>query len=141
VTEAAAAPPILPAIGELNRGFWDAARRGELALQRCTGCDWIRYPVAAICPRCLSKEARWEVLGGQGEIQSHITFHHGYNPAWKDRLPYTVLLVQLDEGPRMFSNLAGAAAADVHVGMRVEALFEPVPGTDVVVPRFAPLVS
>lgn len=128
--------PILPTITDLNRPFWDGCASDELRLQACTECGLIRYPVAEICPRCLSTVAEWQTLSGKGEILSAITFHRAYHPAWADRVPYNVVLVQLDEGPRLFSNVVPLNRTSIPAGTRVHAVFEGV--GDFVIPRFLP---
>lgn len=129
--------PILPTITDLNRPFWDGCADGELRLQECGSCGLVRYPVAETCPRCLSADASWRPLSGRGEVLSTIGFHRAYNPAWADRVPYNVALVQLDEGPRMFSNVLPLDRLDVPAGTRVHAVFEPLTD-EVTIPRFVP---
>lgn len=132
------APPILPTITDENRPFWDAARAGRLVMQRCTSCGHVRYPISAVCPRCLRSAAEWIDLSGRGSVLSFVVFQRAYNPAWAERVPYNVALVQLAEGPRMFSNIVGIPNDAIVVGMAVGVVFEPVSGTDVVLPRFTP---
>jgi uncharacterized OB-fold protein len=127
---------ILPAIDDGNRPFWDGCREGVLRLQRCE-CGHLRYPVAPLCPRCLSTSATWEEVSGHGEIYSFAVFRHSYNEAWRDRIPYAVALVRLDEGPIVISDVAVDDPAAVHVGMPVEVVFEQV-DDEVAVPAFAP---
>ncbi len=125
---------IEPVITDLNREFWAAADNGVLQVQRCLGCGHLRYPLAPWCPECLADEAEWQPLSGRGTIMSKLVFHQGYNPAWKDRLPYNVVLVQLEEGPRMFSNVLPFSEQDVYVGMEVEVTFDR--EGDFAIPRF-----
>lgn len=117
--------PILPTISDLNRPFWDGAAAGELRLQACTACGLVRYPISDVCPRCLSPEAEWRVMSGRGEILSAVTFQRAYNPAWEERVPYNVVLVQLDEGPRMFGNVLPYDRRDLPAGTRVRVVFDP----------------
>ena len=133
-----AAEPLLPVVTEDNRGFWDAARAGTLAMQRCVACGHLRYPIAPICPRCLSPEFAWTPLSGVGAVLSFVIFDRAYHPAWASRVPYNVALIQLAEGPRMFSNVIGIANDQVRVGMPVQVAFETVPETDIAIPRFTP---
>ena len=132
------ATPIVPTITEENRPFWDAARAERLEMQRCSACRHVRYPISAVCPRCLDAAAEWIELSGRGSVLSFVVFERAYNPAWADRVPYNVALIQLAEGPRMFSNVVGVPNEAVAVGMPVRVVFEPVAGTDVVLPRFTP---
>jgi uncharacterized OB-fold protein len=95
----------------------------------------VRYPIAAYCPRCLSEEAIWTPMSGRGVVFSSIVFHQVYHPAFKNDVPYNVSLIQLDEGPRMFSNVVGVPPQSVKVGARVEVLFDPVT-EELAIPRF-----
>lgn len=128
---------IAPVITDLNRPFWDGCAAGELRLQQCTACELIRYPVSETCPRCLSPDAEWRPMSGRGEVLSAVAFHRAYNPAWADRVPYNVALVQLDEGPRMLSNVVPLDRLRIPAGTAVRAVFEPAPD-GVSIPRFEP---
>ncbi len=128
--------PILPTISDLNRSFWEGCAAGELRMQGCVRCGHVRYPIAPICPRCLSPDDEWRRLSGRGEILSWVYFRRSYNAAWEHRLPYNVILVQLEEGPRMFSNAVPLGRDDLHVGMAVGVEFVEEDG--VTLPRFRP---
>lgn len=125
---------IEPVLTDFNHGFWEGAAAGELRVQRCGPCGHLRYPPAPWCPQCLSEEWEWIALSGRGTILSRLIFHQAYNPAWKDRLPYNVVLVQLEEGPRMISNLLPLGSQDFTVGMAVVVDFDR--EGDFVIPRF-----
>lgn len=127
----------LPTITPETEPFWTAARNGKLSMQKCCGCSHVRYPVNAVCPRCLSEETEWVDLSGKGSVFSYIVFHQVYNQAFAKDVPYNVALIQLDEGPRMFSNVVGVPNDAVKVGDRVEAVFEKATDT-VTIPRFRP---
>ena len=127
---------ILPAIDDVNRPFWDGCREGVLRLQRCE-CGHLRYPVAPLCPSCLSTRATWEEVSGRGEVYSFAVFRHAYNEAWRERIPYAVALVQLEEGPIVITDVAVDDPAAVEVGMPVEVVFEQA-GDGIAIPSFAP---
>jgi uncharacterized OB-fold protein len=129
-----------PVVDDVNRPFWEAALDGELRLQRCDACGHLRYPIQERCPRCLSAAATWTRLSGRGEVLARVTYHQAFHPAWADATPYDVVLVQLEEGPRMFSNVIGSPPGTTAVGDRVEAVFEPV-RDGLAIPRFRRLVS
>jgi len=131
--------PILPTLSELNRPFWDGCAQGELRLQQCDRCRHVRYPISDICPRCLSPEHQWQKLSGRGAILSWIVFQRPYNEAWEQHVPYNVVLVELEEGPRLFSNVVPLDRTDLRVGMPVRVIFEQLDG--VAVPRFAPFIE
>lgn len=127
----------LPVLTDENRPFWEACRAGELRMQKCLECGHVRYPIQIICPRCLSERCEWARLSGKGTVFARLVFHRAYNKAFAADLPYNVVLVQLDEGPRMFSNVIGTPNEKIVVGARVEAVFEPVT-PEITLPRFRP---
>jgi hypothetical protein len=135
VSDAAFTPD--PPVTDLTRPFWSGALAGELRLQRCRACGHIRYPVSAICPRCLGGEADWAALSGQGSVLSYTIFERAYHESWKDRVPYVVALVELDEGPVFLTNVVGLPPSEVRVGQRVTAVFS-VRSAEAALPQFAP---
>ena len=128
---------VLPTVDDVNRPFWDGCREGVLRLQRCGSCGHLRYPISTICPRCLSTEADWEQMSGDGEIFTFVVFRHVYNEAWRDRVPYVVALVRLVEGPTLIGNVTGIDPETVTVGMPVSAVFERV-DDEITLPGFTP---
>jgi hypothetical protein len=129
---------VLPTVADGNRPFWDGCREGVLRLQRCGSCDLLRYPVSTVCPLCTSGAAAWEAVSGRGVVYSFAVFRHAYNDAWRDRVPYVVALVELEEGPTMISNVVGAPPEDVFVGQEVTVVFEAATA-EISVPQFTPV--
>lgn len=125
----------LPTVDESNRPFWDGARAGKLRMQKCCGCNHVRYPISDLCPDCLSGEFEWQTLSGRGKVFSTIVFHQVYHAAFATEVPYNVSLIQLDEGPRMFSNVIGTTPSKVKVGDVVEVVFDQL-SESVALPRF-----
>lgn len=125
----------LPTLNEENRPFWDGAREGNLRMQQCSTCGHIRFPISHVCPDCLSYEFKWKNLSGRGEVFAYIVYHKLYNKAFAADLPYNVALVQLEEGPRMYSNIVGCNNDAVKVGDKVEAVFEAVT-PEITIPKF-----
>ncbi len=130
----------LPTITDENRGFWDGAKRGRICMQKCKDCGHIRYPISHVCPQCLSYNFAWTDLSGRGVVHSYIVFHQLYNPAFKDDIPYNVAMVQLEEGPRMYSNIVGVDNDAVKVGDKVVAVFDAVT-PEVSIPKFKPAAA
>lgn len=128
----------LPTLTDENRPFWEAVARGELRLQRCAACRRHRYPIAPVCPRCMAAEFAWEPVSGRGRVFSFVIFHQVYHRAFQGDVPYNVALVQLEEGPFMFSNVVGIRNEDIRCDMPVGVVFEPVTD-EVTLPRFRPL--
>jgi uncharacterized OB-fold protein len=114
---------LLPRRTRQNEPFFAALAEGRLQLQRCTECGHARYPVAPACPRCGVTDARWDELPGTGSVHSWIRYRKSYLPEFEPLMPYVVLCVALDDGPRMFGRLAGAEG-DPAVGDRVRMVTE-----------------
>lgn len=106
----------------LSRPYWDALREGHLVIQRCA-CGHAWLPARSHCPACLHDQPRWERASGKGHIVSWVVYHTAYHPAFANRLPYNVALVQLAEGPRVLTNIVDAndaLAADAPVTLKIE---------------------
>ncbi|HLZ71154.1 MAG TPA: Zn-ribbon domain-containing OB-fold protein [Dehalococcoidia bacterium] len=130
----------LPEPDVWSRPFWEAAQQHELRMQRCAGCGHLRFPPGPTCTRCLSPEASWELLSGRGRIWSWTVFHQLYYAGFKDELPYNVALVELEEGPRLYTNIVGIENDALREGLAVEVTFEQ--ATDeITIPRFRPAAS
>ena len=127
----------LPVPSELSRPFWEACRRHELLMQCCRSCGVFRFPPAVLCPECLSEEAEWKKSSGKGKIFSFVVFHRLYHPGFEGELPYTVALIELEEGARLISNVVGCPPAEVACDMPVEVVFEDVT-LEVTLPKFRP---
>jgi uncharacterized OB-fold protein len=135
-------PPVnyakpLPRITADNRPFWEATRRHELRLQRCRACDRFRYPPAPVCPQCLAEDAEWTRVSGRGTVSTFVVFHKVYFPAFAADVPYNVVQVELEEGPRLTANLVDVPNDQIRVGMPVEVVFDDVT-PEVTLPRFRP---
>lgn len=125
----------LPAISDFNRPFWEAAKRHELALQRCSDCGKTWAPNGPVCPHCFSDRYTWEKLSGRGKIATWVVFHKLYHPAFAADIPYSVAFIELEEGPRIISNVVGVANEEMKIGMPVEVVFEDV-NAEVSIPKF-----
>ena len=102
--------------------FWQGAAAGELRYQRCGACDTAIFFPRSICPECGAPNPDWLTSDGSGTVYACSTVHRA-PPAFKDDAPYTVLLVDLDEGFRMMSRLVDADPDAVSVGDRVTVVF------------------
>lgn len=107
--------------------FWDAVLDHELRLQRCANCHHWLVPPRPMCPQCQSMESEWVPVTGRGTIHSWVTYAESPHPAFDS--PHTVVLVELEEGPRVVSNTVGIAAEDLRIGMPVSVVFEDVDDT------------
>lgn len=127
----------LPNISDFNRAFWEAARQSELRLQKCNDCGQFWAPNGPVCPHCFSEDYEWARLSGRGTIASWVVFHKLYHPAFANDLPYSVAFVELEEGPRIISNIVQIKNEELAVGMPVEVVFEPV-NDELTIPKFRP---
>lgn len=127
----------IPAISAEMRPFYEGAGRGELLVQRCRGCGALRFPARALCSECLSNQADWAPVSGRGEVFSFNVMHQVYHPGFAAEVPYAVVLVKLEEGPKLISNLVGIAPRDIRIGMPVRVVYEPL-SDEITLPKFAP---
>lgn len=107
-----------------SKVYWDAAARGELVLKRCTVCTKRHFPPRYLCPTCWSETLEWTRSTGKGAVHTFTVMHRAPMPAFGERLPYVVALIDLDEGPRMMANILGEDALETKVGDRVSVCFE-----------------
>ena len=89
-----------------TREFWEGAQRGELRIQRCNACGRAYFFPRPLCPHCASTDVAWFTASGRGTLYSYIINHR---PAYgfQDWAPYVIAVVQLEEGPRMMTNIVG----------------------------------
>ena len=142
-----AASPTL-SLDDIDAAYWAALAEGRLTLQRCA-CGLCWMPPRAACPTCLGSHWTWETAHGGGHLKSWVIYHVAFHDAFRDRLPYNVALVELDEGVRLITNIvadnallraearvrfvatpgsrAEAPPASTREGDRTLALFELVP--------------
>lgn len=130
---------ILPAADELTAPYWTAARERRLVIQRCE-CGRLAHPPVASCPRCHSTRLTWSQMSGRGTVYAFTVVHHSVHPATASAIPYVIALVELDEGPRILTNLRDYDPENVRVGLPVQAIFEDVDET-VTLPQFAPATT
>ncbi len=128
----------LPRVDEESRGFWEACRRHELALQRCRACGAFRYYPRALCPECFSPDAQWTLCSGRGTVYTFTVTHQNQMPGFREALPYVLAYVLLDEGVQMLTNVVGCPPEQVRIGMPVEVTFEDA-SDEIAIPRFRPL--
>ena len=124
----------LPEPDDASRPFWDGAAEGKLVLMRCNDCGTWRLPSRMHCDHCLSKNTAWEQASGRGTVRTFGVMHQRYHPSFD--LPYNVTIVELEEGPRLPTNLVGVSNADIRVGMPVVVDWER--HSDVTLPKFRP---
>jgi hypothetical protein len=105
----------------LDEPFWEACRRGEFLLYRCSECGRFLWP-AGCCPAHGWDPMEWVVGSGRGTIHTYTVFHRRYHPAFVP--PYAVAVVKLAEGPFFHASIVDCSIEDLRVGMEVEATFD-----------------
>lgn len=114
----------VPTIDADGARYWEGARAGKLLLQRCGGCGVVRFYPRHLCPACWSPDHAWIEASGRGRVHSFTIIHRPPSPEFADRVPYVVALIDLDEGPRMMTNVIGDAALSVAIDDPVAVTFE-----------------
>jgi hypothetical protein len=127
----------VPGVNAETNGWWEAASRHRLVVQRCTACGATRHPPGPICPQCRSTASEWLDLRGTGTVFTFTVVRQAFIPSLAEQLPYVVIAVELDgaEGARIVSNLIDIEPCDVSIGMHVEVVWEDM-GPQLAVPRF-----
>lgn len=113
----------LPAPDPSTDEWWAAARDGRLLIKRCRTCNRAHAYPRPFCPHCWSDDVEWEQVSGTATVYTYSTVHVNDLPPFGDKVPYTAAIVELDEGPRLMTNLVGCDPDDVRIGMPVEVTF------------------
>jgi uncharacterized OB-fold protein len=126
---------IAPSMTRDTQFFWDGVKAHKLLIQRCSACRALRHPPRPMCPQC--NALSWDTVeaSGRGRVYSFVMPRHPPFP-WMEQ-PYIVVLVELEEGTRLVSNLCGIGPEDVTIGMPVEAFYEQF-DDGLVLPQFRP---
>ena len=129
----------LPGISDDTRFFWDGARAGKLLIQRCKGCGELRHPPGPVCPSCHSFE--WDTVesSGRGTVYSFVVMHYPEVPPFDH--PNPIVLVELEEGTRLISQILGVKPGDVKIGQAVQVEFNSFNDGELVLPQFRPVAA
>jgi uncharacterized protein len=105
-----------------NAWWWQMAENGKLGIQRCKRCQTLRHPPRPMCGDCHSLD--WDAVEscGKGSICSYTVLHHPQFPGYD--YPLIIVLVDLQEGTRLTSQLVGCQPQDVDFGLPVEMLIQ-----------------
>jgi len=127
----------IPVSNEWTKPFWDAAKRGVLALQRCQICKHFQHPPYATCVSCMATDLAFEPVSGKGAIYAYTIMYHTGDKRFASVVPYASIIVELDDAPGalLAGNLLGASYTEAKVGRRVEVIFEPL-NDDITLPQF-----
>jgi uncharacterized OB-fold protein len=127
---------LYPALDPDAAAFFGPVERGELHVQQCDSCTRLRFPPRPMCPWCHSFDSSWVPTTGRGTVWSYCVPHAPLLPAYTDLAPYVVIVVALDDDPRIriVSSMVKEPngpfnevdASDVHIGQRVRLVAGPI---------------
>jgi uncharacterized OB-fold protein len=120
--------PVIPLANLDTKPFWDGCAEGKLLLQRCAKCAAYRHPPAPICPNCLSTDHDWVPARGKGSVYTFVVVREARR-GWDKLAPYVLAVVELEEGPRILTDVVNVAPEAVAIGMPVELTFDELDGT------------
>ena len=129
-------PAPAPVVNAETRPFWDATAEGKLLLPRCADCDTVIWYPRAFCPECGSFTISWFEATGRGTIYSFTINRRGQGD-YRD-LAYVVAYVELEEGPRVLTNIVDCDMEQLAVGQAVQVVFHPT-SSGAALPRFRPM--
>lgn len=132
-------PTPVPFVSPETEPYWSAARDGRLVLPHCRACDHAIWYPKVFCGQCGSLDVEWREASGFGSLYSHSCVHRGEGP-YRETGSFVLALVDLDEGPRVLTNIVDADPAALVVGQRVRAVFHPA-GDAAALVRFTPISS
>ena len=107
--------------------FWDGIEAGKLRIQRCLECRRHVFYPRSICPNCMGS-LEWVDAAGTGTVHSFTVVHRAPAEEYRSEVPYTVALIDLDEGVRMMSRLVDCDPSQVRIGAAVEVQFRELGG-------------
>ncbi len=98
----------LPKLDELDtRPFWEGTREKALRYQKCDDCGTVVWHPRAHCTGCTGCNLSWHTASGKGTIYTFSVVRQSYHPFFRTRVPYAVAWVDLEEGPRLLTNVVG----------------------------------
>ena len=129
----------LPTVDPETRPYWDAAKERRLLIRRCrsASCGEAYFYPRSFCPKCWSEDVEWEEASGRATLYTWSVVHRNDLPPFPERVPYVAAVVDLDEGPRMMTNVEGCAFDALRVGMALQVDFR-VESDEITVPVFRP---
>lgn len=127
----------LPSPDDETQPFWDACREERLLIRRCAACGEHHFYPRPFCPRCWSDDVSWVEATGRATLYTYSIVRSNDLPPWPERVPYVAAVVDLEEGPRMMTNVQGCDESDLCIGMPLMVAFRPL-DDEFVVPVFHP---
>ncbi|RMF92537.1 MAG: Zn-ribbon domain-containing OB-fold protein [Nitrospinota bacterium] len=127
--------PITPEV----KPFWDGLKEHKLMLPKCDDCGKPFFYPRILCPFCHSRRISWIQASGKGKLHAFEIAYQSFNPEFKIPPPYILAMIELEEGPRLMSNLINIEPdpAVIRCDMPVEVVFEKLTD-EITLPLFQP---
>jgi len=117
--------------------FWEGCAAGKFQLHRCNKCERHYWP-ASRCIEHGDEDMQWVKVSGHGKLYTYTVMHRAYTPDTRDKVPFVVAVVKLEEGPFYHSNIIDCAHAEVAIDMPLEVVMQP-HECGLTIPQFRPL--
>lgn len=128
----------MPEATPTTQPFWDGLKEHKVRIQYSPSAgQWVFYP-RVLAPRTLADDLEWREISGEGTLYTYTVADRPTAPPWQDALPQLLAVVELDEGPRLSTELVDVDPGDLQVGMRVTPVFEDHPDHDLTMLKYAP---
>ena len=125
----------LPTLDGLTREFYNWCRRGDLRFQRCNACQAWRHVPRPMCAACGSFEWTWQRSSGRGTVFSWTVAVRPMHPAFQNDAPYAPVVIEMEEGVRLVSEMLDCSPDELTIGMPVELAFDHVT-PEITLPKF-----
>jgi uncharacterized OB-fold protein len=126
-----------PAADWETRAYWEGCGRHQLVLQRCQSCGTVQHRPRAMCVSCFADDIVHFVASGRGTVHTFSIIEQNQAPPFRDACPYVLAYVELEEGPRVMTNIVGCEASEVSIGQSVVVDYQD-RDEGFAVPRFRP---
>lgn len=121
-----------------SKPYWDKAREHKLVFRKCKACGFTDHPPYLYCTNCHGNDHEWIESSGKAILYAYAVNHFGVPfPFWAD-LPYVTAMVDVEEGPRMITNIVECNPQDLKNGMELEVVFDDVT-QEITLPKFRPV--
>jgi uncharacterized protein len=125
----------LPTTDSETQPFWDGLKVGTFLLRHCNACGHDHYYPRPFCPVCWSDDVIWKPASGRGKLYTYSIVHVNDLPPFNERVPYVAAIVELDEGPRVMTNIEGVPFDELRADMPVTVEYKAI-SDDVTIPVF-----
>lgn len=113
----------IPTVEDETRPYWEAAKAGRLLIKKCNGCGEVHHYPRPFCPICWSEDVEWQEVSGNGTLYTYSIVFRNDLPPFDQWGAYIPAIVELDEGPRLMTNIVDTPTDSLRIGMPVEVRF------------------